>query len=164
MFNTKYFHQKSHWTQLEIEVTWEKKRVKCKTDTIHGVERFMVLCWGSERSQTTKMHVCGHLHSGCFSLISIVRCTTSKERPPKGTFSVFRQAALSLSCYGLSQGVQTDFSSIQQESIHLLFVHRFHYYTVKSLLSRTIFNLNIIVCSISCMGFRRRYHGLIFFK
>lgn len=70
----------------------------------------------------------------------------SRETLLRVPFSVFRQAALSLSCYGLGQEVQIDFSFIQQECINLLF----HYYTVNAVKSRTISSLNTIVYSASC--------------
>lgn len=38
-------------------------------------------------------------------------------------FSILRQEALFLSCYCLGQGVQIDFSFIQQDYINLLFIH-----------------------------------------
>lgn len=97
-----------------------------KINTIHGVERFVVLPLRKLKGQKPQRCMCAVICTvtNCSHYFHNEMYYFKRGTLLRITFSVFRQAALLLSCYGLGQGVQIDFSFIQQECINLLlFLH-----------------------------------------
>lgn len=151
----------NHFKEKQNEVC-ESVIFSAQINTIHGVERFVVLPLRKLKGQKPQRCMCAVICTvtNCSHYFHNEMYYFNRETLLRVPFSVFRQAALLLSCYGLGQEVQIDFLFIQQEHINLLL----HYYAVNSIKSRTISSVNTIGHTASCRGFRKNQHGHIFFE